>query len=473
MKKVCLSLVFIVLLLHGTGQTLTSKLQSVFRKLESDPQMKHGIMSLYVIDAKTGKAIFQKNEQLGLAPASTQKLVTSAAAFEMLGSSFRYKTELSYSGNITSDGILDGNLYLTGSGDPTLGSWRWKETREEILFLRWVEALKSNNIRSMNRSGELRLINENFSENRFPDGWIWQDIGNYYGAQHGAINWRENQFDIKFNPGPSVGDPVKIISTSPGYLKLDSFIHKELVTGLKGSGDNAYVYLSPTLPDVLFISGTLPLGEKNFSISAAHPNPMKFISSYINHAAASGDSVARVLQIQNTGYGLNKPGDVKVIDTYLSPPLDSINYWFLKRSINLYGEALIKTIAVQKEGFGSTDRGVELIRDFWAENGIEKSSLHIVDGSGLSPQNRLTTSALVHVLKYAKTTSWFGSFYNALPEINGLKMKSGSIGGARAYAGYHKNKSGAEYIFAIMVNNYDGSSASIVRKMFGILDVLK
>ena len=82
----------------------------------------------------------------------------------------------------------------------------------------------------------------------------------------------------------------------------------------------------------------------------------------------------------------------------VSPRLDSINYWFLKKSINLYGEALIKTIAVEKTGMGSTEKGAELVKDFWVQRGIDRGAIHIIDGSGLSPQNRVTTDALVKVL---------------------------------------------------------------------------
>jgi len=159
--------------------------------------------------------------------------------------------------------------------------------------------------------------------------------------------------------------------------------------------------------------------------------------------------------------------------TLLSPPLDSINYWFLRKSINLYGEVLIKTIALEKNGLGSTEKGVELVRNFWSERGIDKGAVNIIDGSGLSPQNRVTTQAEVKVLQYAKTRPWYSSFYNALPEYNGMKMKSGSIGGARAFAGYHTAKDGKQYVFSIIVNNYEGSSGEIVKKLYTVLDVLK
>src|SRR6185503_18053206 len=125
-----------------------------------------------------------------------------------------------------------------------------------------------------------------------------------------------------------------------------------------------------------------------------------------------------------------------------SPPLDSIVYWFMKKSINLYGEALIRTMAYEKTQTGTTEKGVELLRNFWAERGIDKGALNILDGSGLSPQNRVTTDAQVKALQYARTRPWYNSFYYAMPEYNGMKMKSGSIGGARAFAGYHTAKDG-------------------------------
>ena len=145
----------------------------------------------------------------------------------------------------------------------------------------------------------------------------------------------------------------------------------------------------------------------------------------------------------------------------------------MRRSVNLYGESLVKTISLQQDGFGSTERGIEILLDFWEKNGIEKTSFNIIDGSGLSPQNRVTTNALVKVLRYASGRPWFGNFYEALPSFNGMKMKSGSIGGARAFTGYHTSKDGKQYLFAIIVNNYNGSSSEVVKKMYRVLDILK
>ena len=111
--------------------------------------------------------------------------------------------------------------------------------------------------------------------------------------------------------------------------------------------------------------------------------------------------------------------------------------------------------------------------EYWTARGIDSGSLHILDGSGLSPQNRVSAKALATALLYAGKQQWFSSFYKALPLINGQHMKSGSIEGARAYAGYQRAANGRDYIFAIIVNNYQGAPSSITKKLWTLLDTLK
>jgi D-alanyl-D-alanine carboxypeptidase/D-alanyl-D-alanine-endopeptidase (penicillin-binding protein 4) len=161
------------------------------------------------------------------------------------------------------------------------------------------------------------------------------------------------------------------------------------------------------------------------------------------------------------------------MDSILSPPLDSINYWFLKKSVNLFGEALVKTIALSKSENVSTEGGIKIIKDFWSKKGIEPSAINIIDGSGLSPANRVTTQALVTVMQYARQQKWFASFYNALPEANGFKMKDGYINGVRSYTGYITSKSGNNYTFAFIVNNFDGNPGTVREKIWKLLDMMK
>ena len=95
MKKVFLLIAGCLLFMSGiVAQTVSQRLQKAFQQFESDSQLRHAISSLYVIDAKTGQVVFDKNSQIGLAPASTQKIITSVTAFELLAKDFRYKTEV-------------------------------------------------------------------------------------------------------------------------------------------------------------------------------------------------------------------------------------------------------------------------------------------------------------------------------------------------------------------------------------------
>lgn len=469
MKK--LLLLLLIAQAHATmAQTIAVKLANAIKQFEADAQVQHGIISLYVADVQTGKTVYEHNAQIGLAPASTQKLFTSAAAFELLGSDYRYKTVVGYDGNIEG-GVLKGNLHINGSGDPTLGSWRWNDTKEDVVLKKIITALQDKNI--TNIKGDVLFNDSAFSIQPLPGGWIWDDIGNYYGAGSWAINWHENQYDLHLQPGKKEGDTVQIVKVTP-QLNEAHFINT-ITTGKKRSGDNGYIYLAPN-SSLAFTQGTVPLQNEPFVISG----------SFANAPGEFGKALEQLLLKQKinvvgvfTSYTAMKAGKSawpaiqKPLLTLLSPPMDSINYWFLRKSINLYGEALIKTLSLEKNGLGSTEKGVELVREFWKERGIDKGAVNIIDGSGLSPQNRVTTFAEVKVLQYAKTRPWYKAFYNALPEYNGMKMKSGSIGGARAFAGYHTAKDGRQYVFSIIVNNYEDSSGEVVKKMYTVLDVLK
>lgn len=166
-------------------------------------------------------------------------------------------------------------------------------------------------------------------------------------------------------------------------------------------------------------------------------------------------------------------GKTTLLHTQVSPMLDSINYWFMKKSVNLYGESLVKAIAYQTDGFGATENGLEIMKNFWKEKGIDPAALRMIDGSGLSPQNRVTANALLQVLQYARNRPWYSYYLDAFPEYNKMKLKSGTIGGSKGFAGYHTSKEGVEYTVVMLVNNYDGSASEIVKKMFLVLDELK
>jgi len=471
MKKTHLLLAFYILHFTLSAQTISQKLQKAYQQFESDSQLRHAISSLYVINAKTGEVLFDKNSQIGLSPASTQKILTAAAAFDLLGKDYRYRTELGYDGKVE-NGILEGNLCIVGYGDPTLGSWRYPATMDTIILNRWLGAVQKLKVKKID--GDIVAVDNKFETQTTPGGWIWEDIGNYYGAGVSALNWHENQYDMKLRPGHKEGDSVEIISTHP---KLDyNYLVNELRTGPKGSGDNAYIYLPPYGYNG-FVRGTVPLGEQSFIISGSfqlpYAYPVIFLANKLNETGIKISDNEPKTSTAFAAYHKKMPLPDQILDTHYSPSLDSIVYWFLQKSINLYGEALIKTLAYEKKGFGATDTGIVILKDFWKQKGLDDHELNIYDGSGLSPLNRVTTHAQVEILKYAKERPWFPFFLKALPEYNKMKMKSGSISDVKGFCGYHTSGDGAQYIFSFLVNNYNGTSSEVVKKMYQVLDCLK
>jgi D-alanyl-D-alanine carboxypeptidase/D-alanyl-D-alanine-endopeptidase (penicillin-binding protein 4) len=466
MKKKLLFLFYCCIPLYLAAQNVEQKLSVALSKLETDSQFQHAIISLHVVNSKTGELVFEKNSRIGLAPASCQKVVTSVAAFELLGKEFTYKTDLSYSGTII-DKKLNGNIYLTSHGDPTLGSWRWKQTSEEAITNKIIDELKNAGIRNFN---DFLVDNSKWGTQTIPNGWVWEDIGNYFGAGSGAFNWHENQYDIILKSGSKIGDDVTIISQSPeSNIKLIS----ELKTAAKGTGDQAYIFFTPN-SSINYIRGTIPVGNESFTVKAAAADAVNLFSKYMNTVfKQSGFRDFNIKPVQYDGRKEIQQFNHKLLYSFVSPTLDSINYWFLKKSVNLFGESFVKSIGYNKRKTGTTDSGISVIRDFWSKNGVNKSALKIIDGSGLSPANRITTQALVTVMQYAKSRPWFESFFHALPEMNGIKMKDGYIGGVRSYTGYVKSDNGKEFTFSFIVNNFDGNPGSAREKIWKVLDILK
>jgi D-alanyl-D-alanine carboxypeptidase/D-alanyl-D-alanine-endopeptidase (penicillin-binding protein 4) len=462
-------LIFICFSVQMYAQTVAEKLKAATTALLKDDQMKHAVMSLYVTDTD-GNKIFALNEQYGLAPASTQKIFTSIAALSLLGKNFRYSTEIGYTGNI-SDGVLDGNLMIKGYGDPTFGSWRYAQTKPDSILNFIIHAIQNAGIQKI--KGNVILDDAAFEYNATPGGYIWEDMGNYYGSGSWAINWRENQYDLYLKPGKNIGDSTNIIRTEP-ELKVDSY-KNFITTAEANSGDNTILYL-PLYGSSAFAEGTIPKGVDEFKVSgavayAADQLKNELDSSFTkNKIKVSGEIITGATLIKQNK---NIQAAEYNITNYASPTLDSIVYWFLQKSINLYGECLLKTIAYKQDTIGSTANGVYGLKKFWQQNSIDSSALNIADGSGLSPQNRVTTYAEVNALLYAQKQNWFQSFYNALPVYNNMKLKSGTINSVGAFAGYYTAANGKKYVLSIIVNNYDASKGNVTPKIFKVLDVLK
>ena len=440
------------------AQNIAQKLDDATKNLMNSSGAISSGLSFYVSD-ENGNLIYDYQGNKGLSTASTQKIFTAAAALETLGKNYTFKTTSSYSGNI-SGGNLNGNLFINSNGDPTLGSWRYEAYKPENFKKKLIEAVKNSGITKI--SGDLIIDDSYFDHQTIPGGWPWDDLGNYYGAGVWGVNWRENQFDININ-----GTHFKSFSYPLEGVKWLN----DLKTG--GSSDQSLIFTAPH-SDVALINGTLPAG-KTVTVSGSAPNPPLQLGSEVKQwLKESGiDFSGKVVtnsQLELEGKQPLESSKNKIILTYESPTLDKIIYWFLRKSINLYGEALIKTLGKEKKGNPSFKSGVACLKEFWKSKGINGNMINFADGSGLSPQNYVAAKAEVQALLYAKKQPWFDAYYDGFPtQDNGMKMKSGTMKDTKSFAGYQTSKEGKKYVFSIIINNYQGIGSAELQKILNVL----
>ena len=432
------------------AQNIPQKLDAATKDLLNIAPAYSANLSFYVAD-EAGNFVYEYQGNRGLSTASTQKIFTAAAALETLGKNYQYTTTASFSG---------GNLFISSNGDPTLGSWRYEGYKPENFKQKLVEALKQKNV---SKISDIVIDDSYFDFQTVPGGWPWDDMGNYYGAGVWSVNWRENQFDINTN-----GKDFKNFNVELPNVKWVNDVKTA------GSSDQSLIFTAPH-SDVAHINGTLP--AKAMTVSGATPNPPLTLGYEIKNwlKEAGIEFSGKVLTAsQQRIEGLKIPDGAKsnVIMTYKSPTMDKIVYWFLKKSVNLYGETIIKTLGKEKKGVGSFSAGVDYLKDFWTSKGINASMINFADGSGLSPQNYVSARAEVQALLWSRKQAWFNDYFSGFPEQgNGMKMKSGTMKDTKSFAGYHTSKDGKKYVFSIIINNYQGSSPSDA--LYKVLNVLK
>ena len=216
--------------------------------------------------------LFAVQDSTRLAPASTLKLLTTAAALETFGPHHRFETNLYRQGNVDENGTLHGSLYIQGGGDMTLGSTRVTggETWQTVAN-RWASAVKQAGISRVD--GDLMADVSLFEGPTIAPKVNWENMGNYFAAPASPLCFNDNSFEIHFKPQKKANAPAEIDFTVPQVpgVRLQSFV----TTDGKTNKDNAYVYGAPGQYD-LKIFGTIPTNTKGFTIKAALPDPALF-----------------------------------------------------------------------------------------------------------------------------------------------------------------------------------------------------
>ena len=467
-------LFFITIFFTSYGQETTkpADINSALKTIAADPALSQALISVCV-RAEDGKTLAQLNPKTMLAPASNIKLITTGAALHKLGGEYRYKTQIGYTGTIQ-DGVLNGNIYIIGGGDPTIGSKDSIAVGINGNFAQWEKFIRNAGINKINGHiiGDGRWVEDMAEE----PSWSWQDIGTYYGTGTTGLMFYENMLSYNASPGPEIGDPVVFKASYPDTPWMT--IRNEAVTAKAGTGDKTYLYTCEFAP-VAAIRGEFGIDKKKKRVDFSNKFPeytcAKYFEKYLKDKGITCSKGAADFKLKTDWLKTGQDStQVKIIGSTQSPTLRRIAFSTNHVSNNLFAETLLRTIGKEVQGSTAYETSRPAIYSVLKSMGLDISTgVHIDDGSGLSRQNYASAEFFCKFLKAMMSSPAYNDFLNSLPSpgFNGtllynmksypeelrsrIKVKSGSMNGVRCYSGYilPSKADGKIIIFSILTGN--------------------
>ena len=447
-----------------------AQLQAAVEGITADPALSEAVMSICARSGD-GRTLVDIDGDNMVMPASNMKLISTGAALHALGSDYRFKTGLGHDGKIV-DGVLKGNLYIIGGGDPTLGSKDSIATSLDRTFAQWEKIVRDAGIRRI----EGMIIGDGRYFEGMPEhpSWLWSDIGTYYGAGATGLMFYENMQSFTASPGQKVGAPVNIAPSYPETPWME--FRYNCATGDKGTGDQLYMYASDLAP-VAEIRGTFGIDRARKRVDCSNKFPEYTCASYFadylkgRGIPSEGPADFRLCTDINGIPAAN----LTMLGSTSSPSLKRIAFETNHASNNLYAETLFRSIGKAKTGSACYDSSYVALNDVLKELEINVSKgVQIVDGSGLSRQNYVSADFICGFLAAMMGSPCFEDYVSSLPSPGShgtlaynmqnipaetkarIKVKSGSMNGVRCYSGYIIPTEGCKedtIIFSIMVNN--------------------
>ncbi|MDD5630383.1 MAG: D-alanyl-D-alanine carboxypeptidase/D-alanyl-D-alanine-endopeptidase [Elusimicrobia bacterium] len=414
-----------------------------------------GALFVSVADGATGYA---RNPDLPLVPASTAKLASSAAALAFLKPDFTFKTTFSVVKKERGQAKLSA-LVWRGTGDPSI-SGRGRSSREEIFEV-WADSLAALGVKQVKR---LVLDTRYFEGPAVPPSWPADELAYWYEAETSPISFNDNCVDLEFQPAAKPGrKPRIVLAPDYGYLKVKNQARTGPADGPYTMGDN---YRRQPDSNTVVFTGLIPAdGRVRRDFASVH-DPARFAAETLKEVCKrKGIKVGKVVMWQKAGL---KEEELSPVIAWRSAPLSELVKIINKNSQNFYAEQLLKTLGREASGHGSFAAGLEAVRSFLLKAGLSESQFHLVDGSGLSEEDRFTAAGMVRLLRAMSTTDIFPVYFDSLaipgvdraakglmngaPLASGMRLKRGTVAHARNLAGYLKSRSGRLYAFAVLVN---------------------
>jgi D-alanyl-D-alanine carboxypeptidase/D-alanyl-D-alanine-endopeptidase (penicillin-binding protein 4) len=477
MKRVT---VFILAMFISAGAFAADNYVAEIEGILADSALVNALVGLAIYDITSDSMIYGLNADRLFSPASNLKLFTSAAALELLGPGYRFKTRFFYTGKIRKMGRLDGNLIIAGGGDPLI-SGRFRDSITEVLYL-WADSLLEYGIEEID--GDIIVDNSFFAGPELGAGWSWDDLTYWYACPVTALAFNDNCVDLKFLPGEKVGDKARIIiDPETDYIAVTN----NTVTLPAGSEFNLDYYRTPSTNYVEFFGGIAIDDSDQVDYVSVHRPEI-----YCAHIFSD---VMRAKDIDFKGDILNmndlndeKRADIiqlkKPLFTWHSDTLGIVVTVINQRSQNLFAELALLAIGKEIGGEGSFSKSLEIVEAFFDSIGITSDDLDMNDGSGLSYINLVKPDAIIRLLKYMHRSEHFETYHNSLrtprdfrlvgvANRENIRVKGGTIANTRTYSGYLTGPATGHLLaFSIMVNNYSCPKKYVESWQDSILEIL-
>ncbi|MGU3309476.1 D-alanyl-D-alanine carboxypeptidase/D-alanyl-D-alanine-endopeptidase [Pseudomonas sp. M5A4_2d] len=452
------------LLLGGCATSSKTASGPSLDQLLADPALHGATVSLMVRDARSGTTLYEHNPRTRLVPASNLKLLTTAAAMDVLGPQYRFATQL-LSNGIRQGDRLTGNLYLRGLGDPTIQFADYRALAAQLA---------SQGVRQV--QGDLVFDDTWFDAERLGVDWSHDDETTYYGAQISALTVSPNaDFDagsvlVTAKAPARVGQPVNVDIFPPtDYLQLSN-------RAVSGPG-NTYGINRRHGTNLLQLSGAVAPGRQSEQLVSVW-EPTQLVANLFEQALAQQGITVLGRRVM----GGASPATATVLAEHQSAPLQELITPLLKLSNNNMSEALLKAMGRKTANSGTAAAGVVAVAGFLKRQGLDTATLSQVDGSGLSRRNLVSSQNLTDLLLAASKQPWFSAWYNALPIAgntdrmtggslsyrlrgttaeNNLHAKTGSMGGVSSLSGYITDAHGRQLVFSMLTNNYVVAGAQV------------
>lgn len=476
-----MSLIIISLILYTAFSSAqnaeVSDAQAKVEAVTDDPAFSQSVIGICARTAD-GKTLVDINAEVMMLPASNMKLISTGAALHALGADMQFETGIGYDG-VIEDGVLSGDLYIIGGGDPTLASKDSIAVAIDHTFAQWEAIMRAAGISRI--EGSIIGDGRSFEGMAEEPTWLLNDAGTYYGAGATGLMFYENMQSFSVSAGAKVGDPVNI---SPYYPEAPWMEFRyDCTTGRKGTGDLLYMYASDLAPVAEF-RGTFAVDRAAKRLDCANKFPEYTCAYYFCNYLKSKGITCSEGPSDTRMSDAPAASSLTLLGSTFSPTLERIVFETNHASNNLYAETLLRTLGKELRQSACYDSAYVALNAVLKELAVDTSrGARIQDGSGLSRQNYVSADFFCRFLDAMMDSPAYETFLNSLPSPGGngtlnynmsgyqaslrkrIKVKSGSMNGVRCYSGYILPAGCTEYedlsedlksrtiVFSILTNN--------------------